>query len=725
MRYYQMDAKALALELNSDHVIGRSETNRASQNKAGINLAQLLNRVLSHLRSKQYIAMIVSAAFYFLTIVFSFLNKNYSLLLISLLAFIGFVFMDFVELLVLSLQEMRHEMNCVESRQKVMVIRSDQKQAIDPDDLMIGDLLLLESGSILHADARVISCNHLFIDEKNVFNTDIASAKTSEPILAENLAAEQQSNMLWKGSVVRSGTCRCMVTALNEDCYIEKTGGRKEKQHHSYYLNRQNSFGNLLTIVLLLVFAVLTFVSALITKRFLDAVFLMAILSSLLNSNIIYYLPKYYLYKTANQLYKGGTLVRNIEAFDGMNREKELYFDCERLISSSLTYSFTEEYIESEASSLNYYQALLGQKASDLKKTYSDTIQLVPGSAVERDQIGNYFGAFMNEGKAKVVVLGYWQGMRKIINNMDDSLLQQIQTLERQGKMVWLLAGKDLPFDSGLALNTMDQLTLRSMLVFDIHVNPIQKKQIERVFHAEMSCVLYSRYSDYLTEFVAKSYGFQKILNECPEKSFYSAMNNTNEILVADYQSSSFDQEHSNVLLKDQNTIIDVIQTVKQLFCGLSRTIHFIGVLSAFVIISIVIMFFADTQIETMVVSLLLLKPLFYLSGQAFIGSTINFSKSGKSVVFASFCGLVGLFSAITHSEIALICVEFSLILIIAYLMVRMLIRYKKCIINPVAILIAAILVLMSAFLHFEFMGTILLLALFPPLATYLLDLFY
>ena len=55
---------------------------------------------------------------------------------------------------------------------KVNVVRNNKHYEIDSSNVVPGDILVLESGTQVSADARILSCNNLTIDESVLDNLD-------------------------------------------------------------------------------------------------------------------------------------------------------------------------------------------------------------------------------------------------------------------------------------------------------------------------------------------------------------------------------------------------------------------------------------------------------------------------------------------------------------------------------------------------------------------------
>ncbi|MBE6820877.1 MAG: calcium-translocating P-type ATPase, PMCA-type [Ruminococcaceae bacterium] len=113
-------------------------------------------------------------------------------------------------------QERRAE-RALEALQKMSapvatVIRSGNQKKIPAQLLVPGDLILLESGDMVPADARLIEANSLTVQESALTGESEPCEKSAEHILPADCAVADQKNMIFSSTTVLSGNCRAIVT---------------------------------------------------------------------------------------------------------------------------------------------------------------------------------------------------------------------------------------------------------------------------------------------------------------------------------------------------------------------------------------------------------------------------------------------------------------------------------------------------------------------------------
>jgi Ca2+-transporting ATPase len=92
------------------------------------------------------------------------------------------------------------------------VIRDGVEDEIASEELVVGDLVTLESGRRVPADLRLVSTTALAIDESLLTGESVPSGKR-DVVLDEAVGVADRKNMAWNGSVVTTGRARGYVVA--------------------------------------------------------------------------------------------------------------------------------------------------------------------------------------------------------------------------------------------------------------------------------------------------------------------------------------------------------------------------------------------------------------------------------------------------------------------------------------------------------------------------------
>ncbi|MFA5941492.1 MAG: HAD-IC family P-type ATPase [Sinimarinibacterium sp.] len=96
---------------------------------------------------------------------------------------------------------------------RAMVVRGGDTHDVDAEELVPGDIVMLESGARVPADLRLLSQHNLNIDESLLTGESLPSAKSSDLVLAPAQPVAERTNMAFAGSLVASGRASGVVVA--------------------------------------------------------------------------------------------------------------------------------------------------------------------------------------------------------------------------------------------------------------------------------------------------------------------------------------------------------------------------------------------------------------------------------------------------------------------------------------------------------------------------------
>ncbi len=105
------------------------------------------------------------------------------------------------------------------------VIRDGVESVIDASLLVPGDIIKLEAGDFIPADARLISSAGLKSEESALTGESVPSEKDAEENVSENAPLGDRHNMVFSGCSVTYGTATAVVTATGMDTEMGKIAG--------------------------------------------------------------------------------------------------------------------------------------------------------------------------------------------------------------------------------------------------------------------------------------------------------------------------------------------------------------------------------------------------------------------------------------------------------------------------------------------------------------------
>ena len=102
------------------------------------------------------------------------------------------------------------------------VKRDGQIQQIPSNEITVGDIVLLEAGDVVPADARIIKAHNLKIEESALTGESVPSDKQSTILTEEKPGIGDQHNMAFLNTNVTYGTAQAVVTAVGMDTQVGK-----------------------------------------------------------------------------------------------------------------------------------------------------------------------------------------------------------------------------------------------------------------------------------------------------------------------------------------------------------------------------------------------------------------------------------------------------------------------------------------------------------------------
>ncbi len=102
------------------------------------------------------------------------------------------------------------------------VIRDGQERVIDAAGLVPGDVIRLEAGDFVPADARLLHSVSLKSEESALTGESVPSEKDAQAAVAEGAPLGDRSNMVFSGCAITYGTATAMVTATGMDTEMGK-----------------------------------------------------------------------------------------------------------------------------------------------------------------------------------------------------------------------------------------------------------------------------------------------------------------------------------------------------------------------------------------------------------------------------------------------------------------------------------------------------------------------
>ncbi len=178
---------------------------------------------------------------------------------------IAIIFIILVDLLMGTFQEWKAEKNA-ESLQDlikdiVVVLRDGVQLEIESTNIVIGDIVLLESGNRVSADLKIIDSSNLQIDE-SVLTGESVNVSKSYCELVDNVGLSERKNMVYAGTSVVTGRAKCVVVETGIDTEIGKIANQVTslKDTKSPLTIRMEKFSKQISLLVIVVAIIITLI---------------------------------------------------------------------------------------------------------------------------------------------------------------------------------------------------------------------------------------------------------------------------------------------------------------------------------------------------------------------------------------------------------------------------------------------------------------------------------
>ena len=219
MKYYNLNISEVYDELDScsDGIDNNEATKRIEQ--YGLNVLKegkkksKLNRFFDQFKDLMIIILIITAVFMF---IYGFLySHEYTDVIVIVVVVLLNAIMGFI-------QEEKAEVTLEGLKQysvtNTTVKRNGELKIIDSRYLVPGDIIKLQSGDTVPADARLIDSSNLYVDESALTGESTTIEKKSDK-LNDFVQIQDQNNMLFSGSNITMGNATAIVvrTGMNTE----------------------------------------------------------------------------------------------------------------------------------------------------------------------------------------------------------------------------------------------------------------------------------------------------------------------------------------------------------------------------------------------------------------------------------------------------------------------------------------------------------------------------
>ena len=132
-----------------------------------------------------------------------------------------------------------------------VVIRNGEKQTVNAEELVPGDILTLEAGDMISADARIIGGVNLRVDESILTGESVPVEKDADAEVPVKAPLGDQTNMLFSGCLITGGRAKAVVVGIGMHTEMGKIAGllSSTKKTKTPLQKKMDGLGRILCIV--------------------------------------------------------------------------------------------------------------------------------------------------------------------------------------------------------------------------------------------------------------------------------------------------------------------------------------------------------------------------------------------------------------------------------------------------------------------------------------------
>ena len=278
MKYYNLSVEETLKKLNSSNAgLKNKEAEKRFSVDGPNKLAEgkkqsKISKFLNEFKDMMIIILIIAAIISFVVAIYnneSFTDSIIILAIVILNAILGFIQELKADKAIESLKKMQVS--------KVRVKRNNEICSISSENVVKGDILILEAGDTVPADARIIWEASLKVDEASLTGESVPVIKTTKEITGE-VALSGRCNMIYSGTNIVYGKCHAVVceVGMNTEFGIIAKSLTSEEKEITPLQKKIDGISKVLSIIIIIIIAIM-FIVGLLKGMPLIQVFMLSI----------------------------------------------------------------------------------------------------------------------------------------------------------------------------------------------------------------------------------------------------------------------------------------------------------------------------------------------------------------------------------------------------------------------------------------------------------------
>ena len=275
MSFHSLDIDEIYKSLNTNNSglsiaevhsrLQKNGKNKLKEQKKKSNFGKFIDQF----KDLMIIVLLIAALFSF---VISFVNKEPftdSIIIIAIVivnAILGFV------------QELKAD-KAIDSLKKMQVskvrVRRDNKIFIvDSEDLVVGDILILEAGDTVPADSRIIKAVSLKVNESALTGESEPIEKRSDT-LDEHISFSERVNMIYQGTSVVYGKCEAIVCLTADNTEFGQIANSLSNEEEITPLQKKiNGISKVISVIIAFIILIMFIIGIIKDMKFVEVLML-------------------------------------------------------------------------------------------------------------------------------------------------------------------------------------------------------------------------------------------------------------------------------------------------------------------------------------------------------------------------------------------------------------------------------------------------------------------
>lgn len=198
------------------------------------------------------------------------------------------------------------------------VIRDNKELEIKVENVVVGDIISLNAGSIIPADCIVVNSKDLFVNE-SVFTGESIPVEKKETNKKEYDNLFDIKNVLYMSSSVISGTAKAIVVKTGFDTYLGKIGKEiNTKKNITAFDKEMKDITNMLIKFMVVICLIILLVDGIIRSNFTEAILFAFSVAVGITPSMLPMIVNVNLTKGTKALAKKKVLVKHIESIQNL-----------------------------------------------------------------------------------------------------------------------------------------------------------------------------------------------------------------------------------------------------------------------------------------------------------------------------------------------------------------------------------------------------------------------